>query len=130
MVKIKNSVARKKGRKRVFRLTKGFYGHKKNRWGQAMRALIKALRYNTAHRKARARDFRSLWIVRINAACQENGLAYSRFISGLKAAKVILDRKMLAEIAINDAATFKKLVVLAQKALPAAATHKKAAAKK
>jgi large subunit ribosomal protein L20 len=129
MVKIKNSVARKKGRKRVFRLTKGFYGHKKNRWGQAMRALIKALRYNTAHRKARARDFRSLWIVRINAACTENGLTYSRFMRGLKEAKVILDRKMLAEIAINDAATFKKLVDLSSKALPANVTRKKVASK-
>ena len=129
MVKIKNSVARKKGRKRVFRATKGFYGHKKNRYVQAMRALIKALRYNTKHRKARARDFRSLWIVRINAACQESGLTYSRFIRGLKEAKVILDRKMLAEIAINDAATFKKLVDLSSKALPANVTRKKVAAK-
>ena len=129
MVKIKNSVARKKGRKRVFRQTKGFYGHKKNRWGQAMRALIKALRYNTAHRKARARDFRSLWIVRINAACQESGMTYSRFVRGLKEAKVILDRKMLSEIAVNDAATFKKLVDLSKKALPANVTQKKVASK-
>jgi large subunit ribosomal protein L20 len=126
MVKIKNSVARKKGRKRVFRLTKGFYGHKKNRYVQAMRSLIKALRYNTKHRKARARDFRSLWIVRINAACQQNGLIYSRFMRGLKVANSTLDRKMLAEIAINDPATFKKLVALALKALPATTTHPKA----
>ncbi|MFH0753494.1 MAG: 50S ribosomal protein L20 [Candidatus Omnitrophota bacterium] len=126
MVKIKYSVARKKGRKRVFRLTKGFYGQKKNRWGQAMRALIKALRYSTKHRKARARDFRSLWIVRINASCQQNGMIYSRFMRGLKEAKVLLDRKMLAEIAINDPATFKKLVELAQKALPAKVTQPKA----
>lgn len=128
MVKIKNSVARKKGRKRVFKATKGFYGHKKNRWVQAIRSLVKSLRYSTKHRKARARDFRSLWIVRINAACQQNGMTYSRFVRGLKEAKVILDRKMLAEIAINDAATFQKLVELASKALPANVTRKKVAA--
>ena len=127
MVKIKNSVARKRGRKRVFRATKGFYGQKKNRWGQAMRALIKALRYSTKHRKARARDFRSLWIVRINAACQQNGMTYSRFVRGLKEAKVVLDRKMLSEIAINDANTFKKLVELSNKSLPANVTRKKVA---
>ncbi len=129
MVKIKNSVARKKGRKRVFRATKGFYGHRKNRYVQAMRSLIKALRYSTAHRKARARDFRSLWIVRINAACQQGGLTYSRFMKGLKEAKVALDRKMLAEIAINDAVAFQKLVALADKSLPANVTRKKVAAK-
>ncbi len=128
MVKIKNSVARKKGRKRVFRATKGFYGQKKNRFGQAMRALIKALRYSTKHRKARARDFRSLWIVRINAACQQHGMIYSRFVKGLKEAKIILDRKMLAEIAVNDPATFTKLVDLSNKALPANVTRKKVAA--
>ena len=129
MVKIKNSVARKRGRKRVFRATKGFYGHKKNRFVQAKRALLKALRYSTKHRKARARDFRKLWIVRINAACQQGGLTYSRFMRGLKEAKVILDRKMLAEIAINDAVTFKQLVDLANKALPANVTRKKVATK-
>ena len=129
MVKIKSSVARKKGRKRVFRATKGFYGHKKNRYVQAVRSLIKALRYSTKHRKARARDFKSLWIVRINAACQQDGLTYSRFMRGLKEAKVVLDRKMLAEIAINDEITFKKLVELASKALPATVTRKKPAVK-
>jgi large subunit ribosomal protein L20 len=129
MVKIKNSVARKKGRKRVFAATKGFYGHKKNRYVQAVRALIKSLRYSTAHRRARARDFKSLWIVRINAACQQGGMTYSRFMRGLKEANVLLDRKMLAEIAINDEATFKKLVDLSSKALPATVTRKKVAVK-
>ncbi len=125
MVRIKNSVARKKGRKRVFRATKGFYGQKKNRWGQAIRALIKALRYHTKHRKARARDFRKLWIARVNAACQQEGLMYSRFIRGLKAARIELNRKMLAEIAINDQTTFNKIVAAARKALPADSTQKK-----
>ncbi len=129
MVRIKASVARKKERKRVFRLTKGFYGHKKNRWGQAMRALIRGMRYNTRDRKDRAGQFRRLWTVRINAACAEQGLAYSRFISGLKAAKVVLNRKMLAEIAINDPVAFKKIVAFAAKALPAGTTMKKAVKK-
>jgi large subunit ribosomal protein L20 len=128
MVRIKAAVARKKGRKRLFRRTKGFYGHKKNRQGQAARALIKALRYSTKHRKARARDFRSLWIVRINAACQENGMTYSRFMRGLREAKINLDRKMLSEIAINDPAAFKKIVDVANKALPANVTRKKVVA--
>lgn len=126
MVRIKNSVARKKGRKRVFRATKGFYGQKKNRWGQAIRALIKAMRYHTKHRKARARDFRRLWIARVNAASQMEGLTYSRLIRGLKEAKIGLNRKMLAEIAINDQATFNKIVSAASKALPANVTRKKA----
>jgi len=125
MVRIKSSVARKKGRKRVFRLTKGFYGQKKNRFGQAMRALIRGLRYNTRDRKDRAGQFRRLWTVRINAACAEQGLAYSRFINGLKTAKVVLNRKMLAEIAINDPIAFKKIVAFAAKSLPANATVKK-----
>jgi large subunit ribosomal protein L20 len=127
MVRIKASVARKLGRKRLFRKTKGYYGQKKNRQGQAARALNKAMRYSTKHRKARARDFRSLWIVRINAACQESGLTYSRFIRGLTAANVKLDRKMLAEVAINDPAAFKKIVEVADKALPANVTRKKIA---
>jgi len=126
MVKIKNSVARKKGRKRVFRATKGFYGQKKNRWGQAIRALIKALRYHTKHRRARARDFRRLWIARVNAASQMEGLTYSRLIRGLKEAKIGLNRKMLAEIAINDQPTFNVIVAAAGKALPANVTRKKA----
>ena len=128
MVRIKASVARKKGRKRLFRQTKGFYGHKKNRQGQAARALIKAMRYSTKHRKARARDFRSLWIVRINAACTECGLTYSRFMRGLRAAQLKLDRKMLAEIAISDPAAFQKIAAAADKALPANVTRKKVAA--
>lgn len=129
MVRIKNSIARKKGRKRVFRATKGFYGQKKNRWGQAIRALIKALRYHTKHRKARARDFRRLWIARVNAACQQEQITYSRFIRGLKEAKIGLNRKMLAEIAINDQATFNKIAKMAKEALPANVTSKAVAKK-
>ena len=129
MVRIKAAVARKLGRKRLFKRTKGFYGQKKNRWGQAIRAVLKAMRYSTADRRTRAGDFRSLWITRVNAACKANDIAYSRLVKGLKEANVTLNRKMLSEIAINDPATFKKLVVLADKALPAKVTRKKAEVK-
>lgn len=125
MVRIKASVARKRGRKRTFKITKGFYGQKRNRYVQAVKAAIRALRYSSKHRKARARDMRSLWIVRINAACKENGIIYSRLIRGLREAKVLLDRKMLAEIAVNDPQTFSKIAQLADKSLPANITRMK-----
>lgn len=125
MVRIKASVARKRGRKRVFRITKGFYGQKHNRWVQAIKAVIRAMRFSAEHRRARARDMRSLWIARINAACRSNGIIYSRFIRGLKEAKVGLDRKMLSEIALNDAKTFASIVTLADKALPAKVSRMK-----
>jgi large subunit ribosomal protein L20 len=125
MVRIKAAVYRKKGRKRLFKQTKGYYGQKKNRWGQAVRAAIRAMKYSAKHRRERAGDFRRLWIVRINAACAEHGLAYSRFIRGLKEAKIILDRKMLAEIAYSDPKTFAQIVAAADKALPANITRMK-----
>jgi len=83
------------------------------------------MRFSAKHRRARARDMRSLWVARINAACRENGIIYSRFVRGLKEAKVGLDRKMLAEIAINDPKTFVQIVKLADKALPANITRMK-----
>lgn len=125
MVRIKAAVARKLGRKRLFKATKGYYGQKKNRYVQAIKASIRAMRYSSEHRKRRAGDFRSLWIVRINALCRENGIAYSRMINGLKAAKIEVNRKMLAEIAINDPKTFVQIIEVAKKALPATTTHRK-----
>jgi large subunit ribosomal protein L20 len=125
MVRIKASVARKRGRKRIFKITKGYFGQRKNRYVQAIKTVIRALRYSTKHRKARARDFRSLWIVRINAACKDNGIIYSRLIRGLKEAKITLDRKMLSEIALNDPKTFTQIVQIADKALPATITRMK-----
>ena len=125
MVRIKASVARKLGRKRLFKATKGYYGQKKNRYVQAIKASIRAMRYSSEHRKQRAREFRSLWIVRINALCRENGVAYSRMIRGLKAAQIEINRKMLAEIAINDPKTFVKILEIANKALPEGTTRRK-----
>lgn len=125
MVRIKAAVARKLGRKRLFKLTKGYYGQKKNRYVQAIKASIRAMRYSSEHRKQRGRDFRSLWIVRINALCRENGIAYSRLIRGLKSAEIAINRKMLAEIAFHDPKTFIKIIELAQKALPVGTTQRK-----
>ena len=125
MVRIKASVARKRGRKRVFRLTKGFYGQKRNRWVHAIKAVMRSMRFSAEHRRARARDMRSLWIVRINAACREKGIIYSRLIRGLKEAKIGLDRKMLSEIALNDPKTFAQIVAIADKALPAKVSRMK-----
>lgn len=119
MVRIKASVARKRGRKRILRITKGFYAQKHSRWVQAVKAVIRSLRFSAEHRRMRARDLRRLWIARLNAACRENGIIYSRFVRGLKEAKIGLNRKMLAEIALNDSKVFAQLVVMADKALPA-----------
>lgn len=125
MVRIKSSVARKAGRKRLFKQTKGYRGQRKNRYVQAIKTAIRAMRYSSKHRKRRAGDFKSLWIVRINALCRENGMAYSRFMKGLKVAKVELNRKMLAEIAINDEKAFLQILETAKKALPANNTQRK-----
>ena len=117
MVRIKATIARKKGRKRVFRATKGQFGKKKNQYSQAIRSLIKGMVYAFRDRKVKKREFRSLWIVRVNAACREEGISYSRFMSGLKKAKVEINRKMLAEMAVTDEAGFRKLVEIAKKAI-------------
>jgi large subunit ribosomal protein L20 len=99
--------------KRVFAQTKGFWGGRKNRYRQAVRCLQKSWQYAYVGRKLRKRDFRRLWIARINAASRQNGMSYSRFVHGLKQAEIELDRKVLADMAVNDAATFKQLAELA-----------------
>jgi large subunit ribosomal protein L20 len=93
--------------------TKGFYGSRRTRYREAVKTLRKAWEYQYTSRKLKKRDFRSLWIVRINAACRENGTTYSRFIAELQKAGVELDRKVLADMAVNDPSAFKKLTELA-----------------
>jgi large subunit ribosomal protein L20 len=117
MVRIKATVPRRKARKRVFRQTKGQFGHRKNRIRQAIRSLIKGMSYAYRDRKVKKREYRSLWIVRVNAACREEGIAYSRFMNGLKNAKVDINRKMLAELAVSDPDGFRKLVELAKQSV-------------
>jgi large subunit ribosomal protein L20 len=107
-------------RKRIRKLTKGFCMSRHNLYRQSLVTLIRGRVYAFRDRRVRKREFRKLWIVRINAACRMRGLRYSQFISGLQRANVILDRKSLADIAINDPDTFTKLVELARANIPAA----------
>lgn len=113
MTKVKHSQATKKRKKRILKQAKGFFGDRSKQFQQARRALLHAMTYSYRDRKARKRDFRGLWIARINAACRSEGILYSRFMSGLKKAGIELDRKMLAEMAVNDSAAFKKLIEIA-----------------
>jgi large subunit ribosomal protein L20 len=105
-----NSVASKARRKRILKQAKGFYGKRKNVYTVAKNVLEKGLTYSYVGRKIKKRDYRSLWIVRINAAVREEGLTYSEFINKLKVKGVELDRKVLADMAMNEPETFKKLV--------------------
>jgi large subunit ribosomal protein L20 len=107
-----------RGRKRLRKLTKGFRLSRHHLYRQAVVTLIRARVYAYRDRKARKRDFRRLWIVRINAACRMRGMRYSQLIAGLLMAQVELDRKTLADIAVNDPATFDKIVELAKANLP------------
>jgi large subunit ribosomal protein L20 len=114
MAKIKHSVATRKRKKRLLKKAKGFWGDRSKQYQQARRALMHALVYAYRDRKVRKRDFRKLWIARINAACRNAGITYSQFIHGLKKAKVGLDRKVLADLAVKDNHAFKKLVEIAK----------------
>jgi large subunit ribosomal protein L20 len=107
-----------RGRKRLRRLTKGFRLSRHNLYRQAVVTLIRGRVYAFRDRRVRKRDFRRLWIIRISAACRQRGLRYSEFIAGLQRAQVALNRKMLAELAVRDAATFDKVVELARANLP------------
>ncbi len=116
MSRVKRGPVPRRRHKRVFKQTKGFYGSRSNRFRQAINCLYKSWVYAYVGRKLRKRDFRRLWIQRINAACRESGTTYSRFMGALKRAGVDLDRKVLADIAVHDAAAFKKLTELAAQA--------------
>jgi len=113
MVRIKNCVAAHKRKKAVLKQAKGQFGKRSTNYVQAKRSVTKGLTYQFRDRKVRKRQFRSLWIVRINAACREQGLTYSRFIKGLQATRVEINRKLLAELAVSSPEAFKRLVQLA-----------------
>lgn len=108
------AVVRRRRHKKTIKAAKGYWGGKSRQYKRAKEAVIRAGVYAYRDRKVRKRDFRSLWIVRINAACRSCGLSYSRFISGLKQAGIMLNRKMLAEIAVRYPDDLTKLVELAQ----------------
>ena len=112
-MRIKRTVNALKKRRKIFRLSKGYFGNKSKSYRIAREAVMKSLNYAFKGRKLRKRDMRSLWIARINAAARINGLSYSKFMHGLKAAGINLNRKVLADLAVNDAAAF---AVLAEKA--------------
>jgi large subunit ribosomal protein L20 len=116
MPRTKNTVAGRERRKKVLKQAKGFHGGRRSLYRTARETVDRALVYAYRDRKQRKRHFRTLWIARINAAARINGLSYSRFINGLKRAEVDIDRKMLAEMAVNDSDGFKKLADVARAA--------------
>ncbi len=113
MSRVKRSNIPRRRKKRVFKQTEGYFGGRKNRFREAVRVLRKAWQYAYIGRKQKKRQYRALWIQRINAACRENGTTYSRFIAALKAQQIELDRKVLADLAVNQPAAFKELAQLA-----------------
>ena len=116
MTRVKRSLAARKKRRATLELTKGFRGEAHSNYRRAKEALIKADTYAYRDRKARKRDFRRLWITRINAAARENGMSYSQFMHGLAQAGIELDRKVLADIAVRDAESFRRFAQAAREA--------------
>ena len=121
-----NAVASRARRKRILKQAKGFYGKRKNVYTVAKNVLEKGLQYRYVGRKLKKREYRSLWIVRINASCRAAGISYSQFIRGLKAAGIDLNRKVLADIALHDEAGFGSLIQAAKAALDEKAENGKA----
>ena len=116
MARIKRAVNAHKKRRKVLKLAKGYWGAKSKQYRTASEQVRRSLRYAYEGRKMRKRDFRRLWIVRINAAARLSGMSYSTFINGLKKKNIEVNRKMLADLAVNDAAAFAQLVELAKEA--------------
>ena len=114
MARVKRAVNSRKNHKKVLKLAKGYYGGKSRLFKTANETVIRALRNAYVGRRLKKRDYRRLWIVRINAAARMNGMSYSRFMNGLKVAGVDMNRKMLSEIAINDPKAFANLVETAK----------------
>lgn len=125
MPRVKGGYTTRRRRKAVLKLAKGYHGSKHTLYKTAHEQVMRSLAYAYRDRKARKRDFRKLWISRINAACQLNDMKYSRFINGLAKAEVLINRKMLAEMAVNDPEGFAGLCETAKKALAAAPKAKK-----
>lgn len=119
MSRVKKGVHAKKGHKKILSLAKGYYGSRSRRFKTAKEQVQHSLAYAYRDRRARKRDFRKLWIARINAAARLNGLSYSRFMNGLKIAGVEIDRKILADMAVMDPEGFARLAEIAKKQLAA-----------
>ena len=117
MARIKGALATRKRRKKVLKAAKGYWGSKSKHFKMAKQAVMKSGNYAFVGRKLKKRDFRALWITRISAQAKVNGINYSRFMNGLKKAGIDLNRKMLAELAVNDKEAFAALVEKAKAAL-------------
>lgn len=117
MARVKGAVRTRARHKRVLKLAKGYFGAKSKQFRTAKQAVMKSLMYAYIGRKLRKRDFRQLWIARINAAARMNGISYSKLMNGLKKAGILVNRKMLADMAISDAEGFGKLVSMAKSKL-------------
>ncbi len=117
MARIKGAMMTRKRRKKVLKLAKGYFGAKSKLFKTAKEAVMKSGQYAYIGRRQRKRDFRRLWIARINAAAKLNGMNYSNFMNGLKKAGIVMNRKMLAELAVSDAAAFTALTEQAKAAL-------------
>src|SRR5438874_6796856 len=120
MARVKRAVHSKKHRRATLDRAKGYFGNKSRSYRAANEQVMHSLQYAFRDRRARKGEFRRLWIVRINAACRENDISYSRFVAGLKAAEIEVDRKILADLAVRDSAAFGALVTTAREALEAA----------
>jgi len=117
MPRVKRGVTKRRRHKKILKLAKGYRGAKSKLFRVANQQVLKSLAYAYAHRRKKKGDFRKLWITRINAAARMNGLSYSRLINGLKNAGISVNRKMLAEVAVHDAAAFKEFVTVAKQNL-------------
>lgn len=117
MARIKGAMMTRKRRKKTLKLAKGYWGSKSKHFKMAKEQVMKSGNYAFVGRKQKKRDFRSLWITRINAACRAEGVNYSTFMNGLKKSGIVINRKMLAELAVNDKAAFVQLTETAKKAL-------------
>lgn len=116
MVRIKHSVSTHRRKKRVLKRAKGQFGQRSRRYQQARRSLAKGMTYAYRDRKVKKREIKNVWIIRINAACRESGMMYSRFMKGLSLANVQINRKMLADLAVNSPKVFDRLVQTAKEA--------------
>ena len=117
MARVKGAMMARKRRNKTLKMAKGYWGAKSKHFKMANQAVMKSGVYAYTGRKLKKRDFRQLWITRINAACKMNGMNYSTFMNGLKKAGIVINRKMLAELAVNDKAAFAQLVETSKKAL-------------
>ena len=117
MARVKGAMMTRKRRNKILKLAKGYWGAKSKHFKMANEQVMKSLQYAYVGRRLKKRDFRQLWIARISAGCKMNGMNYSTFMNGLKKAGIIINRKMLAEMAVNDKAAFTQLTDTAKKAL-------------